>query len=94
MNYVCFEFLTEDAWREILAFKTGERGNRGGNRVINMSVSVLSCNFGIKLVLSQNWGACVNPKFWRVRVCLWVHPMEGRSDWIVDRLNRSLDADS
>ena len=32
-----------------------------------MSVLVLSGNFGIKLVLSQNWGACVNPKFWRVR---------------------------
>jgi len=32
-----------------------------------MSVSVLSCNFGIKLVLSQNWGARVDPKFWRDR---------------------------
>jgi len=56
--------------------------DRGGNRVINMSVSVLSGNFGIKLGLSQNWGACVNPKFWRVRKLLVGLLHRRRDSWI------------
>jgi hypothetical protein len=63
MDCAGFEFSIEDVWRETLAFKTGERENRGGIRVINMSVSVLSGNFRIKPVLSQNWGGVLIPNF-------------------------------
>jgi len=36
-------------------------------------------NFGIKSILSQNWRACVNPKFWQDKE-LPVDPLCGREE--------------
>jgi hypothetical protein len=60
-----------------LALRPMNKEDRGGNRVINMSVSVLSGNFGIKQILSQNLGACVNPNFGKSGNCQWACFEEG-----------------
>ena len=55
-----FEFSIEDVWMETLAFRTGERENKGENEV----VSVFEWQFWNKTGFILKLGACVNPKFW------------------------------
>jgi hypothetical protein len=56
VNYAGFKFFIEDVWRETLALRPMNGADRGGNGVINMSVSVLSGNFGIKIIFIPKLG--------------------------------------
>ena len=47
-------------------------------------------NFGIKSILSQNWGNVLIPNFHEIRNCLWACFVERMNGQIVDRLNRSV----